>query len=109
MTIQFLDLPEEIFLELVIRFLSISKCMNFVRVRGCPLFLDIERQSKYTFGMSQGYDSVKPLDLSLATLFFGYPIVLCHSLRTNVRDPPLDLEIQGQGVRAFQGVVLASR
>jgi hypothetical protein len=35
---------------------------------------------QYTFGMSQGYDSVKPLDLSLATLFFGYLIVLYTNL-----------------------------
>jgi len=31
--IQFLDLPEEILLELIIRFLSISECMNLVSVR----------------------------------------------------------------------------
>jgi hypothetical protein len=30
--IQFLDLPEEIFLELIIRFLSISECVNLVGV-----------------------------------------------------------------------------
>jgi hypothetical protein len=31
--IQFLDRPEEILLELIIRFLSISECANLVSVR----------------------------------------------------------------------------
>jgi hypothetical protein len=55
---QFLDLPEEILLELIIRFLSIFECINLVSVGGYSIVAAFPQRLapiQYTFWMSQGH------------------------------------------------------